>query len=223
MSLKVLVIMSSSICETEGSEYQEIMSDMDSGFDTEESQEEEVVNYDLTHTLICLQLLNVNEALFKGDKGDEFKQMTNQLVTYYRENQSYFDEIIVQEQNQQRENIRNEWDDWNPEELALALQKSNEVQVAEEEVSYVEEEEEKEDIVITLSEAEREQEKAKELKETIFINDIYRQKTFNQADSNFNAAEILAENLSTNAQSMFYYQQAAELYIKGAYLCEMNI
>ena len=57
------------------------------------------------------------------------------------------------------------------------------------------------------------------MEEAIVINDIYRQKTFNQADSNFNAAEILAENLSTNAQSMFYYQQAAELYIKGAYLC----
>ena len=61
--------MSISICQTEGSEseYQEIMSD--SGFDIEESQEEEV-NYDLTHTLICLQLLNVNEALFNGDKGE---------------------------------------------------------------------------------------------------------------------------------------------------------
>ena len=207
-----------SICQTEesASEYQEIMSD--SGFGIEESQEEEV-NYDLTHTLICLQLLNVNEALFNGDKGEEFKQKTNQLVTYYRENQSYFDEIVVHEQNQERENARKEWNDWNPEELALTFENNNEVHVAEEEVSYVEVEEEIEVIVIALSDAEREQEKAKELEESIVINDIYRQKTFNQAESNFQAAEILAKNQSSNAQAIFYYQQAAELYIKGAYLC----
>ena len=213
--------MSNSIIESQGTQDQEIMSDMDSAFDSEGSDDQEF-NFNLSHTLTCLQLVNEDKELFKGEKGEAFKQMSHQMVNFYQENKEYFDEIIVKDQNEKRERDRVEWNDWNPEDLVSTFQKTNELQVSEEEVSYQEEEEEKEYMVTIISEAEiaeREQAKAKELEETIVINDIYRQKTFNQADSNFNAAEILAEHPESQSQAMFYYQQAAELYIKGAFLC----
>ena len=54
-------------------------------------------------------------------------------------------------------------------------------------------------------------------------NDIYREKVFVQAESNFHAAEMLSMKRKTKTQSMFYYQQSAELYLKGAMLCKTEM
>ena len=229
--------MPNSNIESQGTEEQEIMSDMegpdmDSAFDSEgsEDKDREEINYDLSHTLTCLELLNENEELFEGEKGDAFKQMTNEMVKFYKDNQDYFDDIIFKDQKEKREREQVEWNDWNPEELVPSVLQNNEV----DDEPYVDEqdeegEEEPEFMVMEVEtvlvesdteRVERQQREEQAMADIIIANDIYRQKIYNQAESNENAADILAQHLESQSQAMFYYQQAAELYLKGALLCQ---
>ena len=227
--------MPNSNIEGQGTENQQIMSDiegpdMDSAFDSEGSEDREEINYDLSHTLTCLELLNENEELFEGEKGDAFKQMTNEMVKFYKDNQDYFDDIIFKDQKEKREREQVEWNDWNPEELVPSVLQNNEV----DDEPYVDEqdeegEEEPEFMVMEVEtvlvesdteRVERQQREEQAMADIIIANDMYRQKIYNQAESNENAADILAQHLESQSQAMFYYQQAAELYLKGALLCQ---
>ena len=197
------------------------ISDVDSDYNTEASEEQQELNMDLSFTLTCLQLLNTREDLFQGEIGDELKKLTNTVVNFYKENHVYLDNLVVEAQ---KERQRADFDDWNPELVdgyvyiptAPLAQDNNEEEVVEHHACEELEQQEPE----PFNEEEWAIEQANQWAKKIEENDIYREKLFVQAESNLNAADILSMELSTNTQSMFYYQQSAELYLKGAMLCK---
>lgn len=59
-----------------------------------------------------------------------------------------------------------------------------------------------------------------QLAEKKLFNSFYRNSLFKQAESDKEAANILADGDMNEAQTILLYQQSAEKFLKGAYLCE---
>ena len=199
------------------------ISNVASDYNTEKQQE---FNMDLSFTLTCLQLLNIREDLFQGPISDEFKKLTNTMVNFCKENQVYLDSLVVKEQ---KERQQADLEEWNPELVNgyvyiptahTAEDNYEDKGSEEEEVENQACQESKQQQSEPFNEEEWAIKHAIEWANQIKKNDIYRQKVFVQAESNFHAAEMLSMKRKTKTQSMFYYQQSAELYLKGAMLCK---